>query len=48
MEPNCNTNIICLQETLLKETDNITFKRYDTYNQTDQQETTDLLVAPQL
>ena len=31
---NYNPNIICLQETLLNETDNITFKGYNTYNQT--------------
>ena len=31
---NYNPNIICLQETLLNETDNITLKGYDTYNQT--------------
>ena len=31
---NYNPNMICLQETLFKETDNITFKGYNTYNQT--------------
>ena len=31
---NYNRNIICLQETLLNETDNFTFKGYNTYKQT--------------
>ena len=48
MMTNYNSSIICLQQTLLKETDNITFKGDNTYNQTAQPETTDQLAATQL
>lgn len=37
----------CLQETFLKETDNISFKGYDTYSKTHQQQAIGQVVAPQ-